>query len=808
MIQIIISGERLDLPPGFAFEIEDSNPVFNDRGPQSMPVTVPATPRNSRLLGWPQRLDTGRHPAAPEIRAAVVCGPHARLGTVNVTEASPDEGITLSVGFDNSTAYSRWAARRLKDLDSLPEVEFDSTDTAFRAMATALHNPDTECDYAVFPIAVTHEDKDSQQRWEILNRTVASDDPASLGRFATVRRWIDGEDTEVKVPDCYGITPFLRVWRVLELVFADLGLRLLSNPMRDDPDLARLVVLNNSADALVTARLRYAELMPDCTVQEFIDSLWCRFGLVYSIDDTAGTARLRLLRDILRDPAPDITPWTRAREKVTWETPRYVRLSAQKGIEGAGPACATFEEFSKGLDLSRVSMGYDVDDWALDPDAQGSPRWDGDSSYWSDLHDPDDPDYPDPPDPDYPDEPDYPDDYDDGRDDERAATRSDGDAVAAATVPVMLARECVTGNWYRLDEFNGRTRVTSSPFFDWDPQPEGMEAEELTAADECVPVGTAEYFDYRVRCPLYLFGARHFHSYIDGAGDDDESGDTTPLAFMFALEMDRGCVGRHTPETDNGTPYRYADGTRPRTTLLFQFADGLFANFWKDYDEILRHGNRSVEVPVRIPPTRLAALDMTAPVALGGIRCLPDTLTYTAAGGAVNADLKVRTIQTAGDYDIGAERKIPAFAAVFRHVEWRVKWSTRDNVCRYAATLDLALRSFAATGYTPPSPDAEYEYAVNRSSPVLLSTSVAAGDNPADDTSLPPVREAGQRFEKDYPVSYTYAVYLVRSARYAQPPIWRRTGSPLGEVTVDSSYRVQFVARWVTDDSPLGDSGE
>lgn len=799
MTEIFIGGEALDLPAGFTFDIEDTSPVFNDRGPQSLPVTVPATARNSRLLGWPQRMDTGRHPAAPEIRATVRCGAVTRFGTVNVTEAGPEAGITLAIGFDNSSAYALWAERRLKDLADLPVVRFGSTGDAFAEMNHCIHDPyPTLEDYAVFPIGVTKEERDGVVRWEILNRTPDAATRGSLARPRKVRRWIDGTDTDLTVPDCYGITPFLHVWRVLELVFADLGLRLESNPVKDDPDLCRLVVLNNTADAIVTGTLRYSELMPDCTVQEFLNSLWCRFGLVYAVDETRGTARLRLLRDILRSPAAeDMTCYCAGPATVTWEERQYVKMSARKGIEGAEPACATFEEFSKGLDVSRVAVGNDAEDWDYDNE---NDAWDGDQSYWMDDHDPDDPDYPDPPDPDYPDYPDFPDDYDDGRDERQTRAAEGRSPTETATTPRALGRETVTGNWFRLDEFNGFVRRTSSPFFDWDPQPAGLEPLELTADDECVPVGGVTDQGYEINCPHYLYGARHYHSYIAGADNDGETGDSTPLAFMFAFELDGGTVGRHTAETDNGSRYLYPDGSRPRTSLLFQFADGLFANFWRDYDEILRHGNRSVTQPAAIPMTRLSTADMLAPVTLRGIRCLPDTLAYDASTpGTPAVEMTLRTIQTAGDYDIEAERHIPSFPAVYTHLEWKVKWSTLPYVAGYGVNESSAAGAFIALHGDHAAEDDQYVYKVNGMSAVPVETTVRPDLNPENDDGLPEIEGAGQRCKRTYPCTCVYDIHLARRRKDDPSARWEPIGAPLGRTSIETTYDAQLVVRRVAE---------
>ena len=80
MLEIRINNEPLDLPAGFSVELEDTNPIFNKRGSQSVPATVPATSMNERLLAFPARIDTGEDPNKPERVAVVSDGAYVRRG--------------------------------------------------------------------------------------------------------------------------------------------------------------------------------------------------------------------------------------------------------------------------------------------------------------------------------------------------------------------------------------------------------------------------------------------------------------------------------------------------------------------------------------------------------------------------------------------------------------------------------------------------------------------------------------------------------------------------------------------------------
>lgn len=808
MLEIRINNEPLDLPVGFSVELEDTNPIFNERGSQSVPATVPASKINERLLAFPSRIDTGVDPNNPELIAVVSDGAYIRRGLVNVTSAGKTEGITFNVGFDNSTAYNRWSEKKLSELSTLPTIEgndvgFENGVSGIIDYLSSLYaRPEPDRDpLAVFPLAVGNEsvqvDSTTYIYWEVLNA------PTSTGGLRTptnVKRVIDGEVTDVKVPEGYCITPFLRVWRLLELIFADLGVTIENNDFRTDPEFARLVVLNNAADAVCIGAIRYSDLVPDCTVSEFLNALWVRFGLIYNINFDTKRATLRLVRDILASRAGrDLTYLTTAPELINYESRQYVKLSAKTSLEGAAPATERFEDFIKGLDVSGVHLGTHVSQWTFVGDDTNG-RWDGDvrDDYWE----PDDPDYPDP----EPDDPDYDYDYDDDRDYySRAAAPAT--QSAANSSDTFLAREFITGTWYKLDTSNGTVRESSTSFFNWDPATPDLDPLDLSSDDECVPImrvntvglGTGNAFNDK--CPAYLTGARHYHSFIKGSEDADDSGESTPLAFAIAYTKDGKSFGRINPEGDDGKPLTLDDGSNPTLSLLFQFKDGLFAKFWQAYDEILRHGNRSVEVPARIDKIGFLQLDTLTPVVFRGVRCLIDTLTYQLpTGKEIQADLKLRTISTHGDYNIIAEQNVPDFSAASRHLEWFLKTETySEDMLQVTANKVEAARKYRTdTGYQAHGVEGDY-YDVTAAGAVPVSIT-RSGLTWQTDSTKPTPTAAGARNIRKYNALLKYDIFEVHDMSYQDgPEDWELDEVALGQVTITVEYTVELVARWVND---------
>lgn len=793
MLKIITAGEALDLPDGFSIDIEDSNPVFNDRGSQSWPVTIPATLRNNVLLGWPQRFDSALDEGALMRTALISDGTYLRTGVLNVTDADESAGISFNLGFDNSTAYAKWAQKKLTELRGLPVVRpEDFGGQGVLDLLNELHsvymgtNGESLDDLAVFPVAINNESEGSgdTQRvfWEILNVTGTR----GLDQPSSVKRLINGKPTDVSLPVGYGVSPFLRVWRVIELIFSDLGLSVENNPFKSDPDLRRLVVLNNIADAVCPGYLRYSDLMPDATVDEFLNSLWVRFGLVYDIKYDRATVVLRFIRDIVDvENARSVDSDLMSRAKIIFETPKYIKLSAKTSINGASPACCRFEDFTKGLEISGIKMGVDVSSWKNTGTAD-QPVWDG-------------ADYPDRDDRDDPEDP-----RDDMENNPEFALAFNTSAIGDGIRESFLAREYVTGVWYRLDANNGTPVASSSTFFDWDPQTPGVEPLELASSDEWVPIlrvqntGTGTGWNFNEKCPAYLFGARHYHTFIVGSNNSENNGDTTPLAFMFAYTVNKKTVGRFCPEGEDGKTMRPDDGSFPSLSLLFQFKDGLFSNFWKKYDEITRHSIRSAEIKVRINKAGLFSMNLLDPIKLSGIICLPDTISYSLpARNEVAATIKVRSLLPVGSYDIASEQNIPDFSVGARRLVWRVVSDGFESQKTSYENKSLAARRFITLyRYSEHGSSSDWFYVDEKSA--ILQTADRVNPTWENDSSLPLPVGYGQKLVKEYSAIATYDIHEIHDLTGGpdEPRREEIMEASIGSVTITIKYQITLVADW------------
>ena len=568
MLKIETNKGVLDLKVDLELQIEEKSPVMNERGSQSLPVTLPPTAKNMLLTGFPHRLDGAVAPMGGEKSCVVSDGVYWRRGIINLVSASRREGITLNVGFDNSEAYEAWKKRKLNELAA--PLTGNGRVSELKSLLQAAYTAGDGGDYAVFPIAVEREEISSGNTkttyWGLLNRV---ENGQLVCDARTQQQPVDGTLTNVLLPDGYGVTPFLYVWRVLELAFGDLGYEIESNPFKGQGagDMAKLVVLNNVADAICTGYLNYSDLLPDCEVQAFLHALYVRFGLVYLLNQDTKRVRLELVRDIIRKtPGQDITAAMADWPTVTYEAHKQLKLSAKTSLYNAVPTNERLEDYIKGLSLTDLTT---------------------------------------------------------------VEQHTAGDVISTA-----LLLERVTGKLYKRDMQNPNSSTniytdSVSGFFNWDPQTEGVETEELSSEDECVPMFDVD----NVYLPGYITGAVHRHSYIKGRESEKEENET-PLAFVISY----GQRGRITPPSD-------AQGER--LSLLFQWNDGLFARFWSGYDSLRRYAFNKVDLTMRMTPLQLLGLDLLQPVKFQGQVLLIDGFDYTLPSRhRMEVSLTMRTMRT------------------------------------------------------------------------------------------------------------------------------------------------------------------
>lgn len=357
-IKIATQSGVFDLPADYNIEIEDTSPIYNERGSQSTAATMPTSQHNLVLVNHIHRLDTDNAPV-DDNRITVSDGAYRRIGKMNISSASITDGIVSNIGFDESEIYSIWNAVSLQSLKGLPVYKpADGTTGVIAYLNDILIEKLTDTPFHIFEIAVAipeNTENDVVKYYpEFLNHTIKnSTDTYILNSESRNETYLlDGEPVVTTIPIAYGITPFLKVSWILDTIFSYYGYTVTENPFATHPQLSRLVVLNNAADCCVKGFIAYADLMPDCTINEFLQALYCRFGLIYFVDGKTKTVRLKFMKDIIATPASqDWSTLNAASPTIEYNAPTQLRLSASTSISGArkeqvaAPAAETLDKF-------------------------------------------------------------------------------------------------------------------------------------------------------------------------------------------------------------------------------------------------------------------------------------------------------------------------------------------------------------------------------------------------------------------------------------------------------------------------------
>ena len=354
MLKIKTDKGYFDHATDFTIAVEEKSPVMNDRGSQTVPATVPPTPHNLLITGFAHRLDCAAEPMKDKT-CTVVDGVYFRTGVINLVSASKKDGITFNVGFDNSEAYEAWKKKKMNEL-TLPVIGSGDVD-ALRATLQTAYTEGDGGDFAVFPIAVEREEISSGNTkvvyWGMINQV---NNGTLVSGARTQRQPVGGTPMDVTVPNGYGVSPFLYVWRALELVFSALGYEIEANPFKVG-DLAKLVILNNVADCIVNGYLRYSDLMPDCEVKAFLTSLYVRFGLVYLLNQDTKKVKLELVRNIItKYSRQNLTDVLAEWPLVNFGQHKQLKLSAKTSLYNAEPTNERLEDYLKGQSLYNINV--------------------------------------------------------------------------------------------------------------------------------------------------------------------------------------------------------------------------------------------------------------------------------------------------------------------------------------------------------------------------------------------------------------------------------------------------------------------
>lgn len=585
-----------DVPTDFQMEVEITSPIYTDKGSQTLASTLPATKRNLYIADYIHRVDIVNAPGK-DVMAIIADGIYRRTGKQNITSASRESGIVANFGFDESLMYEAWNNVSLKKLPNLPVYKPDGGITALMEHLSNVMRYNESADYYVFPIQVKNESSGDVVYPEFVNPI----DRAENGTYdlrknaRTEKVVISGALVDVKLPTGYGISPFIKVSKILDLIFSAYGFKLVENPFDTHYQLKKMVVLNNVADAIVEGQVSYKNMMPDCSVNDFLDALYCRTGAKVFVDGNTRTAKVILIKDAIS--AKPFSNWTllKSSELVpSYGAAKQLKLSAGTSFEGANVESDSFEEFLEqynGIitEVKGASPGYIPDD-------------------------------------------------------------------------TYICYQASTGRFYKRNVITKNVSLVSSDFFPWNKKTVNVESEEVTGADECLPMA----FTNSLLVPQYLAGTVNLNTTLRGAKVEEQKEDT-PLCFCFAMGLatdEKGnssgyYFGSSLCRDPAGNYFRDSNGNTYTYSLVFRGEDGAFNRFFKEWDAILRHSNHTLTGKFNIDRINLTKIDVGRPLLISGQRLMIESVKHAMPYRISKpATVKLRTTKLLKPYDLELEQGI------------------------------------------------------------------------------------------------------------------------------------------------------
>lgn len=282
------SGETYDLNPGTRLEFTRSNPFFSELGEQTIPLSLPATPKNLRLMANPDRPEN-RSKIPARIDATIQSGIFTLNARQAVLSAQTGESIQTSFYINTGALYERAKNISLMDLFADKVVQFASVDAAITFVRSLMITPDPR--FAVFQVVTEN---------YIINQfgTAKADGYASLHKELSTIETIDGK--QVSVPKGFYISPFIKVKHLLQEVLAEMGYTLAPSFLDNEP-FSSMVFLNDTLDTIVDAEIRYIDVVPNIMASTLLEILR-KFNIEILPDEDTKTVRLIHFDQMLSAP--------------------------------------------------------------------------------------------------------------------------------------------------------------------------------------------------------------------------------------------------------------------------------------------------------------------------------------------------------------------------------------------------------------------------------------------------------------------------------------------------------------------------
>lgn len=367
-----IEGEQLNLQVDLRLAIEETSVFESKQGSFSLPLQLPYTDHNVRVLGMPSHI-ARRQKFTVDVDVVISTGVWIRHASLQVDESVYDDYIQCTLFMRESPFYSKIKDLQLTDVfkekvvDLFPATALPSKMNSLIQHMRQVAVGEVDADYFVFPVCANIEEKQTTEsddmssitktwkRFKILNQQVTPDANNEFGAIATyngnkyyvlVGTQYEYTENDVKyaLPTGYGITPFLKFTYILRYLFNHLGYALEQSIFDTDVSFQKMCLLNNTIDAIVAGVIDYSQLVPDVSVSDFFEFVENSFGCEFVIDEMHKTASPRFWNDVLTEQSKgNLSHKFEDHAQITYKLPESVKLTVGRDNKETTPI--TFESY-------------------------------------------------------------------------------------------------------------------------------------------------------------------------------------------------------------------------------------------------------------------------------------------------------------------------------------------------------------------------------------------------------------------------------------------------------------------------------
>lgn len=296
-IKELSTGKCYDLSPDTRIEVERTNPFLVEYGEQSVPLSLPDTANNRILMGYPSEV-AGKKKPMTGVECQISDGAYLMPCRQAVLGARKGEGITTSFYMNEGSFYSRLSRVSLKEVFGSECVPGISTVREALSWCRTLFAGEDD-NFSIFPVLVrfgSWEDS-GEPRYKLLNRW-----GEWQGSVDFWNAWPQDEtvgENVYKLPVGCDITPFMKVRYLLERILGYFGYTLQDSFLTTSEPFSSMVILNNTADAIVKGSIRLTQLLPDCSCNDILNVIRRRFCVEFIPDESAMTVSIVKLEDVI-----------------------------------------------------------------------------------------------------------------------------------------------------------------------------------------------------------------------------------------------------------------------------------------------------------------------------------------------------------------------------------------------------------------------------------------------------------------------------------------------------------------------------